>query len=90
MPIRVAAQIYFVLFQEVRNPQAPTKNPKFARTPGRTNRKIVNYKTKTGEALYKLATRSLYLDSEVLLTFVGLLTGHTKSCVWDIYRQLTL
>ena len=67
--------------------------PKFAHTPGCINRKIIDYKTEACEALYKQATRSLYsysegyftLDSEGLLQFFVLITGHAKSCGWDIF-----
>ena len=66
---------------------------KFARTPGGVNRKIIDYETEAGEALYKRATRSLYSDSEGrfsltsegLIPFVRLLTGHAKSCGWEIF-----
>ena len=59
MPKRFVALVTFVMAQLVRDQYSNT-TPKFACTPGRVNRKIVNYETKSGEALYKQATRSLY------------------------------
>ena len=93
IPIQVASLVYFITSQAVRIPQAPTTTPKFARTPGRVNLKIIDNKTKADEALNKRATRSLYSDSEGrfsltsegLISFVRLLTGHAKSCGWEIF-----
>ena len=39
---QVSALIYFVASQVVINPQYPTTNPKFTRTPGCINRKIID------------------------------------------------
>ena len=44
---------------------------KFARTPGGVNRKIIDYETEAGEALYKRATRSLYSDSKGKFTLTS-------------------
>ena len=90
MPVIFADLDYFVTSQEVRTPKIPTTTPNFTRTPGCVNPKIVIFKTKAGEVLYKRATMSLYPDSEVkfaltsegLLTFAVLVTGHAKSYGW--------
>ena len=42
MPILVYALIYFVTYQVVRNPQAPTTTPKLAHIPGCINLKIID------------------------------------------------
>ena len=59
IPIHFSALIYFVTSQAVRNTQDPNTTPKFVHIPCRINLKIINYKTKAGEALYKQATRLL-------------------------------
>ena len=64
------------------------------RTPGRINRKIIDYKTKEGKALYERSTRLIYSDSEGnialisegLITLTVLLAVHAKSCGWDIFN----
>ena len=79
---RVSALITFVTLQHVRD-QAPTTTLKFSLNPGRANRKIIDYETKAGKALYKRAPRPLYsgskskfaLTSERLCLLVGILTG---------------
>lgn len=65
----------------------------FARTPGRVNRDIIDYTTKTGEALYKQAIKSLYSDGEGkfslkdedMLAFLNLITWRAKTCGWDVF-----
>ena len=91
IPVQVAILVYFVTFQVLRDTKATNTTLKFACTPGRVNRKIIDCETKAGAALYKRAKILLYsnigvkfaLTSEVLLPFVGLLTGNAKSCGWD-------
>ena len=53
IPIQVATLVYFYTSQAVMTSQAPTTTTKFARTPGHVNLKIIDYKTKAGEAFYK-------------------------------------
>ena len=92
MPTIFVALITFLMAKLV-SYQASTTTSNFSRTPGCLNRKIIDYKTKADETLYKQATRSLYSESEVkfartievLIPFVGLLTGHAKSCSWEIF-----
>ena len=93
MSIKVASLVYFVTYQVVRTPQAPTTTPEFTLTSGHLNRKIIDYETKEGEALYKRSTRSLYsvsegkfaLTSDGILPFVGLIPGNAQFCCWDIF-----
>ena len=68
--------------------------PKFYRTPGFANCNTIDYETNTGKAIYRQAARQFYSDikgkftltSEDLIPFFGLLIGHTKSCVWEIFE----
>ena len=75
MPIRVASLVYFVTSRLVSTPQAPTTIPKFTRTPAYKNLNNIDCKTKSGDALYYQASRSLYSDRELsfLLTSEGFL-----------------
>jgi hypothetical protein len=65
----------------------------FARAPGRIDRNIIDYASKTGETLYKRATASLYDDGEGkfslkdddLLSFLSLLSFRAKNCGWDVF-----
>ena len=59
---QVATLITFVTLQDVRD-QAPTTTLKFSLNPGCANRKIIDYETKAGKALYKRAIESIYSDS---------------------------
>ena len=63
MPVKVVALIYCITTQEATDTQEPTTTPRFSRTHGRINLKIIDDETKAGEALYKRATISLYSDS---------------------------
>ena len=59
---RASALIAFVMLQDVSD-QAPTTTLKFSLNPGHANRKIIDYETKAGKALYKRAIESIYSDS---------------------------
>ena len=70
-PIQVADLIYFVSYQSVRTPQYSNMTLNFACISGRVYRKIINYETKAGKALYNLAIRLIYSDSEGNFALAG-------------------
>ena len=93
MPILVSAIIYFMTSQELKTPHLPTTTPKFSRTSGCVNWRTIDYKTRSGETIYKQTISSLYsesegnfaLTSEGLIQFVELINGDAKSYGWEIF-----
>ena len=76
-------------------PAAPAAMaPVFARNPAKVDRDVIDYKSKSGEALYtKQATKSLFgdstdkfaLDSADLIGFVDDVARRAKSCGWNLF-----
>ena len=94
MGIRIAFLRALMVAQGALPAPPPVAVPVFARNPAKVDRDVIDYKSKSGEALYKQATKSLYgdstdqfaLDSAELLGFVDDVARRAKSCGWNLFE----
>ena len=88
MGTRVATLIQLTA-QGTRTARLPMR---FARTPARLDRLVIDYSTKAGMSLYDKGTKSLFeadekfdLKSEDVVSFMDSLSHHAKKNGWDIF-----